>query len=110
MLTPAEFLQQPPAFQAGELIVGKQGSKGAPLTTDNGGTCTLKFGTSTAPCEAPFGLSAWQGEQNDRVSLDLRVSPEGEQCVKTLDDAVLFHMQEHLKKYFGPQAKWEKGA
>ena len=88
MLTPTEFLQQPPRFQAAELIVGKQGSKGAQLTTGDGGVCTLKFGTATAPCQAPFGLSSWQGEQTDRVSLDLRVSPEGEQCIKSIDEAI----------------------
>ena len=108
MLTPTEFLQQPPTFQAAELIVGKQGSKGAQLTTGDGGVCTLKFGTATSPCQAPFGLSSWQGEQTDRVSLDFRVSPEGEQCIKTIDDFVLAHMQEHFKKHFGPQAKWDK--
>ena len=106
MLTPAEFLKEPPTFQAAELIVGQQGSKGAQLTTgNNGGVCTLKFGTATAPCQAPFGLSSWQGEQTDRVSLDRRVSPEGEQCIKVIDDFILSHMQEHFKKYFGPSAK-----
>ena len=108
MLTPAEFPNAAPTFQAGELIVGKQGSKGAQLTTGDGASVTLKFGTPQNPCEAPFGLSAWQGEANDRVSLDLRVSPEGEQCIKALDDAVLFHIQDHFKKYFGATAKWDK--
>ena len=108
MLTPTDFLKSPPTFQAGELIVGKQGSKGAQLTTGDGGTVTLKFGTPAAPCEAPVGLSSWQGEQTDRVSLDLRVSPDGEACIKTIDEAILSHMQQHYKKYFGPQVKWEK--
>ena len=35
------------------------------------------------------------------------MSPEGEQCIKTLD-AILFWMREHFTKYFGPQAKWDK--
>ena len=108
MLTPAEFLKQPPTFQVGELIVGKQGSKGAQLVTSDGATITLKFGSPQAPCQAPFGLSSWQGEANDRVSLDLRVSPESELCIKAIDDAVLCQMQAHFKKYFGTQVSWDK--
>ena len=41
----------------------------------------------------------------DRVFLDLRATPEMEQCVQKLDQQVLAYVEANVKKYFGNTSK-----
>ena len=97
MLTPAQYNAAPLKLRAGEIIVGKNASKAAQVTTEDGKQITLCFGTSADPVEAPFGLSVWGDAPTDRVSLDLRATPEMEQCVQKLDQQVLAYVEANVK-------------
>ena len=57
MLTPAQYNAAPFKLRACEIIVGKNASKAALVTTEDGKQITLCFGTFADPVEAPFGLS-----------------------------------------------------
>ena len=48
------------------------------------------------------------GRLADRVSLDLRTTPEIEQAVRKIDETLLAYMQAHAKKYFGSSATKER--
>ena len=78
------------------------------MTTEDGKQITLCFGTSAEPVETPFGLSVWGDAPADRVSLDLRATPEMEQCVQKLDQQVLAYVEANAKKYFGNNISKEK--
>ena len=110
MLTAAQYNANPATLKAGDIIVGKNASKAAQITTDDGKQITLVFGTAAEPCEAPFGLSQWGDQPTDRVSLDLRTTPEIEQAVRKIDETVLAYVQTRAKKYFGGSATKEKVA
>ena len=110
MLTAAQYNANPATLRAGEIIVGRNASKAAQITTNDGKQITLVLGTAAEPCEAPFGLSAWGDQPTDRVSLDLRTTPEIEQAVRKIDETLLAYMQANAKKYFGSSATKEKVA
>ena len=110
MLTAAQYNANPATLKAGDIIVGKNASKAAQITTDDGKQITLVFGTAAEPCEAPFGLSQWGDQPTDRVSLDLRTTPEIEQAVRKIDGTLLAYVQAHARKYFGSSATKEKVA
>ena len=75
---------------------------------NDGKQITLVFGTAAEPCESPFGLSQWGDQPTDRASLDLRTTPEIEQCVRKIDETILAYVQANAGKYFGPSATKEK--
>ena len=110
MLTAAQYNANPATLKAGDIIVGKNASEAAQITTNDGKQITLVLGTAAEPCEAPFGLSQWGDQPTDRVSLDLRTTPEIEQAVRKIDETLLAYVQAHAKKYFGSSATKEKVA
>ena len=110
MLTAAQYNADPATLKVGDIVVGKNASKAAQITTNDGKQITLVLGTAAEPCEAPFGLSQWGDQPTDRVSLDLRTTPEIEQAVRKIDETLLAYMQANAKKYFGSSATKEKVA
>ena len=105
MLTAAQFaLAKNPKLIAGDIIVGKNASKSAAITDEDGKQITLVF----TDCECPFGLSTWQDQPQDRVSLDLRASPLLESCVSKIDEAILDYMEADARKYFGSSITKDK--
>ena len=107
-MIPAQFLANPQSLNVSDIILGKNASKAAQITTVDGKTLTFKFGTQNEPLEAPFGLSSWEGASTDRVSLDLRATPEIEELVDGLDEVLVQHLEQNCKKYFGASMKQEK--
>ena len=104
MLTPAQYNNAPLKFKAGDIIIGKNNSKSAQVLTEDGKQITLCFGTASEPVEAPFGLSVFNSDvptSVDRVSLDLRATPEMAERVKKIDEHILAFMESNMKKYFG---------
>ena len=97
MLTPNQYLAKDVKLQAGDIIVGKNASKAASITSAAGQPITLRFEN----CESPFGLSSWGDDAGkDRVSLDLRASPIIETCVASIDKAILEYVEANASKYF----------
>ena len=97
MLTPTQYLAINVKLQAGEIVVGKNASKAASITSATGQPITLRFEN----CESPFGLSSWGDDAGkDRVSLDLRASPIIETCVTSIDEAILEYVEANASKYF----------
>ena len=98
MLTPNQYLAKDVKLQAGDIIVGKNASKAASITSTAGQPITLLFQN----CTSPFGLSTWGGDDasKDRVSLDLRASPTIESCVTKIDEAILKYVEANASKYF----------
>ena len=101
MLTAAQYNANPAALKASDIVVGKNASKAAQITTNDGKQITLVLGTAAEPCEAPFGLSQWGDQPTDRVSLDLRTTPEIEQAVRKIDETVLAYVQAHARNTSG---------
>ena len=101
MLTPTQYLAINVKLQAGEIIVGKNASKAASITSTAGQPITLRFEN----CESPFGLSTWGDDASkDRVSLDLRASGVAalsiEACVTKIDETILEYVEANASKYF----------
>ena len=110
MLTAAQYNANPANLKVGDIVVGKNASKAAQITASDGKQIALVLGSAAEPCEAPFGLSQWGDQPMDRVSLDLRTTPEIEQAVRKIDETLLAYVQAHAKKYFGSSATKEKVA
>ena len=108
MLTAQQYNASPAKLQIGDLIVGRNLSKSAQVTTSDDKQIALMLGTATDPVAAPFGLSQWGSDPTDRVSLDLRTTPEIEQCIQKIDETILNYVEQHAKKYFGANATKEK--
>ena len=105
MLTAAQFaLAKKTKLIAGDIIVGKNASKSAAITDEDGKQITLVF----TDCECPFGLSTWQDQPQDRVSLDLRACPLLESCVSKIDEAILDYVEANAKRYFGSSITKDK--
>ena len=98
MLTPAEYNNAPAKLTVGEIIIGRNNSKAAQVTTEDGKQITLCIGSASQPVEAPFGLSTWGDVPTDRVSLDLRATPEMEECVGKLDAQILAYVEANANK------------
>ena len=58
MISPTQYAANPDALKVGDVIVGKNASKAAAITTKDGRALTLKFGSAQSPLHAPFGLSS----------------------------------------------------
>ena len=108
MLTPSHFAASPLELTVGDIVVGKNGSKAAPITSKDGKGLTFLFGTAQKPVHAPFGLSSYGDIPNDRVSLDLRATGEIEACVASIDSAILDYVESNYKKFFGNSMKADK--
>ena len=108
MISPAQYASNPEALKVGDVIVGKNASKAAAITTKDGRALTLKFGSALSPLHAPFGLSSWGDTPTDRVSLDLRATPEIEACVTAIDANIVNYIEANCKRYFGNNMKAEK--
>ena len=97
MFPPAQYAANPDALKFGDVIVGKNASKAAAITTKDSRVVTLKFGCAQSPLHAPFGLSSWGDTPTDRVSQDLRATPEIEACVTAIDAAIVNYTEANCK-------------
>ena len=107
-MTPEKYNANPVTFKVGELIVSQRGQKSAALYLSEGKPLYLKLGSDSETLEAPFGLSSWDDKGSNRVSLDLRLTPEIEKCINAIDQNVLSYMEKNYKHYFGAAMTWEK--
>ena len=102
MLTAKQYLDNPAQLKIGDIIIGKNNSKSAQVTTQDGKQISLVLGSPSQPVTSPFGLSVF-GDQPvaDRVSLDLRTTPEIEKCIQTIDETILQYVETQAKQFVG---------
>ena len=105
MLTAKQYLDNPAQLKICDIIIGKNGSKSAQVTTQDGKHICLKLGTPTQPVTSPFGLSVFGDQPADRVSLDLRTSQEIEHCILRIDHAILEYVEDNAKNIPGRRSK-----
>ena len=109
MLTAKQYLDNPAQLKIGDIIIGKNGSKSAQVTTQDGKQICLKLGTPTQPVTSPFGLSVFGDQPSaDRVSLALRTSQEIEHCILRIDQAILKYVEDNAKKFFREKVSQDK--
>ena len=108
MLTAKQYLDNPAQLKIGDIIIGKNGSKSAQVTTQNGKQICLILGTPSEPVTSPFGMSVFGDQPADRVSLDLRTSQEIDHCILRIDQAILKYVEDNAKKFFGEKITKDK--
>ena len=108
MQTAKQYLDNPAELKIGDIIIGKNGSKSAQVTTQDGKQISLILGTPSQPVTSPFGLSVFGDQPADRVSLDLRTSQEIEHCILRNDQAILKYVEDNAKKFFGEKITKDK--
>ena len=108
MLTAKQYLDNPAQLKIGDIIIGKNNSKSAQVTTQDGKQISLKLGTPSQPVTSPFGLSVFGDQPADRVSLDLRTSQEIEHAILRIDQAILKYVEDNAKQFFGENTRKDK--
>ena len=108
MLTAKQYLDNPAQLKIGDIIIGKNNSKSAQVTTTDGKQISLILGTPSQPVTSPFGLSVFGDQPADRVSLDLRTSQEIEHSILRIDQAILKYVEDNAKKFFGEKVSKDK--
>ena len=98
MLTAKQYLDNPAQLKIGDIIIGKNNSKSAQVTTQDGKQICLKLGTPTQPVTSPFGMSV----------VGDRASQFEEHCILRIDQAILKYVEDNAKKFFGEKITKDK--
>ena len=91
------------------IVVGKQGQKSAAVSFD-GKPLTLRLGSADAPLYLAFGLSSFEGSNQNRCSLDAQTNDGVETLIDRIDKKILGYMLANgrWKEYFAGAASGDQ--